>query len=131
MRCEDVREGDGTCIVMVGDGSCHCCDTCSLPVPLPVVIVVHMEGRGWLWARAGRGGAWCEDVHLYVLAPAPPHPCPDQQASWFQKGGGCSSCGRWGFLREGIVVMERFGNHLIQTPKILAKQPPQAPTIGF
>ena len=37
-----------------------------------------------------------------------------------------------GLLKGGDCCRGKgLGNHLIQTPKILAKQPPQAPTIGF
>ena len=72
-------------------------------------------------------------VRMYICTSlhSLPLPVPTNSHRGFGKGVG----GVWvgtGALKEGDCYHGKgLGNHLIQTLKILAKQPPQAPTIGF
>ena len=65
-------------------------------------VSAHRE-RGWLWAGAGRGSAvrGRTDIHPCPHAPSPSRPTVIvvSERGWYSSGG------RWGFLREGIVVV--------------------------
>ena len=130
---QNAWEGDGMCVIMVGDGSHHHCDTCCC--------WHHWRSssscvwRGEDGCRLGQGeGAQCEvvrgctDIHPHPHTPfslSQPTVIVVSERGWVQF--------RWvlGLLCKGQDCCrgKGLGNQLIQTPKILAKQPPQAPTI--